>query len=593
MFGIFLPLNFNSPYKATSIIDFWRRWHMTLSQFLRDYLYIPLGGNRRGRVLRYVNLMITMLLGGLWHGAAWTFVAWGALHGVYLCINHAWNNYGPAVAPRFAPLANIAGLILTFLAVVIAWVFFRADNIDSALLRAVEDGRSHATSPLAAARSPIPPSSSSTPCSPGSRRTRRRSWVTITRDASSAKSSPRGGCVRCFCTQPRPCWPSGYSEFSSTANSSISGSDETGLADIWCSFLVRRVAVMLMAVALNFVVDPLQLFRPARFYHPMYSNDSRMQNAGLIRSQDFDTVFMGTSLAIHFRQSDIDRLVGGHSLKLAMSGSTSHEQSFVLAAALERHPKRVIWQIDDWIFRDAPDVDSNPFLPANLYRRNARGLGEYLFSGAMARESLWMLARSVKPFEKTVARLTTGVLFKFPIADADDINILAPSFDVAGFYNARKSMAAFVRIIDPVRSAYLAEGYDYEAMVRIFESDAIGLIEKNPDVKFDIYFPPYSILQFVAMRDASPATLKIVYDFTAYAFPRLTKFPNVSLHDFREAKEITHDLGNYGDVIHHSPAIDLKVLSLIAERKYVVDPKAPLASLERLKAQIEVYRMSQ
>ena len=132
MFGIFLPLNFNSPYKATSIIDFWRRWHMTLSQFLRDYLYISLGGNRRGRVLRYVNLMITMLLGGLWHGAAWTFVAWGALHGVYLCINHAWNNYGPSVAPRFIPLANIAGLILTFLAVVIAWVFFRADNIDSA-----------------------------------------------------------------------------------------------------------------------------------------------------------------------------------------------------------------------------------------------------------------------------------------------------------------------------------------------------------------------------------------------------------------------------------------------------------------------------
>jgi alginate O-acetyltransferase complex protein AlgI len=81
MFGIFLPLNFNSPYKAKNIIDFWRRWHMTLSQFVRDYLYIPLGGNRRGIVLRYVNLIITMALGGLWHGAAWTFVAWGVLHG--------------------------------------------------------------------------------------------------------------------------------------------------------------------------------------------------------------------------------------------------------------------------------------------------------------------------------------------------------------------------------------------------------------------------------------------------------------------------------------------------------------------------------
>src|ERR1700704_3830748 len=133
MFGIFLPLNFNSPYKALSVIDFWRRWHMTLSQFLRDYLYIPLGGNRRGRILRYANLMITMVLGGLWHGAAWTFVAWGALHGAYLCINHAWNNYGPAVAPRFARLANIAAFIVTFLSVVVAWVFFRADSMSSAI----------------------------------------------------------------------------------------------------------------------------------------------------------------------------------------------------------------------------------------------------------------------------------------------------------------------------------------------------------------------------------------------------------------------------------------------------------------------------
>ena len=133
MFGIFLPLNFNSPYKATSIIDFWRRWHMTLSQFLRNYLYIPLGGNRHGHLLRYVNLMITMVLGGLWHGAAWTFVVWGALHGVYLCINHAWNHLGPAVAPRFARIADIAALSVTFPAVVIAWVFFRADSLTSAL----------------------------------------------------------------------------------------------------------------------------------------------------------------------------------------------------------------------------------------------------------------------------------------------------------------------------------------------------------------------------------------------------------------------------------------------------------------------------
>jgi hypothetical protein len=92
------------------------------------------------------------------------------------------------------------------------------------------------------------------------------------------------------------------------------------------------------------------------------------------------------------------------------------------------------------------------------------------------------------------------------------------------------------------------------------------------------------------MRDASPATLKIAYDFAAYAFPRLLQFPNVRLHDFRDVKDVTHDLGNYGDVIHHSPAIDLKILSWLAEQKYVVDRAKPLASLERLKAQVAAYK---
>jgi D-alanyl-lipoteichoic acid acyltransferase DltB (MBOAT superfamily) len=92
MFNIRLPINFNSPYKATNIIDFWRRWHITLSRFLRDYLYIPLGGNRHGVARRYGNLMLTMLLGGLWHGAGWTFIVWGGLHGMFLFMNHFWHD---------------------------------------------------------------------------------------------------------------------------------------------------------------------------------------------------------------------------------------------------------------------------------------------------------------------------------------------------------------------------------------------------------------------------------------------------------------------------------------------------------------------
>ncbi|HEY1935986.1 MAG TPA: MBOAT family protein [Acetobacteraceae bacterium] len=131
-FGIRFPQNFNSPYKATNIIEFWRRWHMTLSRFLRDYLYIPLGGNRRGKARRYVNLMITMVLGGFWHGAAWTFLAWGALHGAYLMINHGWiavsEHAGRIAAFRNSPAGRAFGWTLTFLAVVAAWVFFRATS---------------------------------------------------------------------------------------------------------------------------------------------------------------------------------------------------------------------------------------------------------------------------------------------------------------------------------------------------------------------------------------------------------------------------------------------------------------------------------
>ncbi|ARJ66546.1 hypothetical protein WV31_13145 [Magnetospirillum sp. ME-1] len=130
LFGIRLPINFASPYRASSIIEFWRRWHISLSLFLRDYLYVPLGGNRRGPARRWVNLMATMVLGGLWHGANLTFVAWGALHGLALIVNHGWRSLRKGVPGR---LERTAGHALTLVTVMVAWVFFRADNLPGAL----------------------------------------------------------------------------------------------------------------------------------------------------------------------------------------------------------------------------------------------------------------------------------------------------------------------------------------------------------------------------------------------------------------------------------------------------------------------------
>ncbi len=158
LFGIRLPMNFNSPYKATSIIDFWRRWHMTLSRFLRNYLYFVLGGNRHGMYRTVRNLMIVMLLGGLWHGAGWGFVLWGGLHGVYLLINHGWrhwfattrvyrwqvamvdkqpdkttqSNSGQWMQATLSLMGRCLSQLLTLLAVVFAWVLFRAENLDIA-----------------------------------------------------------------------------------------------------------------------------------------------------------------------------------------------------------------------------------------------------------------------------------------------------------------------------------------------------------------------------------------------------------------------------------------------------------------------------
>lgn len=136
MFNIKLPINFNSPYQAVNIIDFWRRWHMTLSLFLRNYLYIPLGGNRSGTFKQFINIMMTMLIGGLWHGANWTFVIWGGMHGCYLIINHSWHS----LVNRFKALHFASSFILnkftsralTFVAVVVAWVYFRAESVTQA-----------------------------------------------------------------------------------------------------------------------------------------------------------------------------------------------------------------------------------------------------------------------------------------------------------------------------------------------------------------------------------------------------------------------------------------------------------------------------
>ena len=134
LFGFQIPFNFNSPYKSASVSEFWQRWHISLSRFLRNYLYIPLGGNRKGQSARYRNLLLTMLLGGLWHGSNWTFVVWGGLHGLYLCVQHGWRHLitrGGTSASGIT-LPRWFNHLLTLVAIMIAWCFFRATSVTAA-----------------------------------------------------------------------------------------------------------------------------------------------------------------------------------------------------------------------------------------------------------------------------------------------------------------------------------------------------------------------------------------------------------------------------------------------------------------------------
>lgn len=135
IFNIVLPINFNSPYKSRCIIEFWHRWHITLSYFFRDYLYIPLGGNQGKIISRCRNLMVTMLLAGLWHGAGWTFVMWGGLHGLYLMVNHGWRYLVHRKSDQVTcrPIRTVGWGVVTFLSVVVAWVFFRADHFGASV----------------------------------------------------------------------------------------------------------------------------------------------------------------------------------------------------------------------------------------------------------------------------------------------------------------------------------------------------------------------------------------------------------------------------------------------------------------------------
>jgi hypothetical protein len=360
--------------------------------------------------------------------------------------------------------------------------------------------------------------------------------------------------------------------------------------NIFCFFCISAATAVSIA-AFNFSVDPLQIFRAAQFYKPAYPTEERLHNAGLIRSQNFDTVFVGDSIGLHVRSSEIDHHLSTRSVKLAASGASSREQKFFLSIAFERNPKRVLWEMDDLIFVNAPDIDDLPYLPVNLYRKNLKGISGYLFSLETSREALWLLLRTWRPFWNVSIDLMRAGYLKYDTDSANELNTFTA--DIPSAYNAERALAAYKYYSMPGNGHRFSAGYTFDVLVKNFERDAIGFIQNHPNIDFTIYFPPYSMVQYAAMRDfGSPDMLPTFYRFSSYSLQRLSQLTNVTLFDFRDVAEITHNLGNYADAIHHTPAIGELLLSFIANGKHAVDKSSPAVSVEQLKKQVESYRVN-
>jgi hypothetical protein len=353
-------------------------------------------------------------------------------------------------------------------------------------------------------------------------------------------------------------------------------------------FILAVAAVVGFVAGFNYVVDPLQIFHHAWFYPARYIADPRQGDVGLIESQTFDTAFMGTSFSYAIRQREIDEALGGKSLKLALSGGTSKEQFEILSAAIRKRPQRIIWQMDDYMFRDSEDVDA--YLRSDLYKRNAKGFAGYLFSLETARESLWLVLELWKPTQRLSFRLSEVGYLKFNQNDPQELNTTPAGMNLSLWFNMNNAKSAFAL---GLKSPDLIAGGISDGMFTNFERDAVELIKSNPRVSFVIVFPPYSILNPVAMQIVAPSKLELILRFNEYELKRLLELPNVSVFDFRDVDAITHNLDNYRDTVHYTPEINKQLLSFIATDQHRVNKSNPTAAIEALRTQISRYIQSQ
>jgi hypothetical protein len=345
---------------------------------------------------------------------------------------------------------------------------------------------------------------------------------------------------------------------------------------LWFGAFIFLICVG-VPMGVTYAVDPLQFFHRA-WYAPTWSANERYQEPGLVRNFAYDTVIIGSSMTQNFYPSYVDRVLGGRTMKLSIAGSTAHEQYLILSLALATgKPKRVIWGIDDWVFRGPADrvrSDLGPF-PFYLYDGDPFEYVEYLFNWSTFSDSLAILRDRTRLAAPGADRPpdewdTFDKLYRF-----------ARDRAIADYFNPR-TISAF-------DAAIRSNAYDVEQMRVSFAANMLSLIEQNPKVEFDLFFPPYSILNAKFYEVRYPALFDELLSFKGDLASRLVREPNVRLFDFQDITAITEDLDHYKDTGHFDVAINQYIIDSIAHNAHRVDAADPTASIRRLREQVVAY----
>ncbi|MEN6327022.1 MAG: hypothetical protein ABFD18_12565 [Syntrophomonas sp.] len=349
------------------------------------------------------------------------------------------------------------------------------------------------------------------------------------------------------------------------------------------NFLLKTLfctSILLLIVAgLNYVVDPLQFYRKAAFYTPSFSTEQRYQNPGLARNYKYDTIILGSSMAENFVPSYVDKQLGVKTVKLAMSGASAHEEKLMANVAIRTcQVKNIIWGLDFGSLKGAPNRVGNEFssFPGYLYDQNPFNDFRYLVSLSTLENSYNILLSLY-----THQQITTNLdyLDNWNSQATYGRNVLEKLWD-EDQQTKQKGIKIYNKI-DP----------SYEAMQLSFDKNILPVIQKNPDIKFVIYYPPYSILRYLSMYQEDKSLFYDEMRLKTHVFEQLHSYKNVTIYDFQSDRNLTFNLDKYKDFSHHSQDYNEYIIKAVTHQdtSYLVTPDNYKHMINSLTEQVKGY----